>query len=74
MLGIYFNSVFTKPLNFLVQGKIVHCRNEKSAENTSLDRKATQRQVFEQPEFCRYNTIPGQRALRQASIFSSLVG
>lgn len=74
ILGIYFPSVFTKLLNFLVQSKIVDCRNEKSAENTSLDRRARQLQVFEQPEFCSKKIVPGPRPLRDVSIFSSLVG
>lgn len=74
MPGMYFSSGFTKPLNFLVQSKIVGGRSEKSAENSSLDRRLRQLQVFEQPEFCSYETIPELRPLRQASIFSSLVG
>jgi len=74
MLGMCFSSVFTKPLNLLVQSKIVGCRSEKSAENTSLEKRARQLQVFEQSEFGSYKTVPGLRPLRQVSLFSSLTG
>lgn len=74
ILGAYFPSVFSKSPNFPVQNKIVDCRNEKSAEDVCLDRRASELHVFEQPEFCSKRIVPELRPLREVSIFSSLVG
>lgn len=64
ILRAYFPSVFTKSLNFPVQNKIVDCRNEKSAEDACLDRRAGELHVLEQPEFYSKRIVPGLRPLR----------
>lgn len=47
---------------------------QKLSENTSLDSKQAELQLFKQPDFYSKRKGPGPRPLRWAGIFSSLVG